>query len=351
MPDNTPTFKVPFLFSNKFNSKVNRSLIEIYRGSSDAVDFAYYDRYKVNEVTLTNKDGKKFKVGRYNVYFNHKDRSLDKFHFGWIHLKEYVTHILQTKFFPDIEHPDIPYIVVRKIMAKECPLFGDDPMLLVALCDACLMDIHPARTFFRTVDRIRKGDFRPNSTKAVYDFVYSDLEFGYGKKKYSIREAYDRANTYTRTQIGDAMSSDIFQPNREWVEYILNQAAELRFGQPTFMTELVEGPGRLTDTFFEIFRKLGTPFFSDAKFNGGIILPDKKSFGDVQAYQLLVFQQILNIYWGVRSCGLHEFCKKREGITNEHCTTAPWLRGLENDLCPLGQVWKTWGLNGKVPVK
>jgi len=45
LSDGKATFKVPYTFSNSFNSKTNKALIAIYRGSSDPVDYAKYDHF------------------------------------------------------------------------------------------------------------------------------------------------------------------------------------------------------------------------------------------------------------------------------------------------------------------
>ena len=150
----------------------------------------------------------------------------------------------------------------------------------------------------------------------------------------------------------DALASEIFRPNREWLRYIFQEAGTIRFSRPYFMTGLIDGPGRPSALFFEIFRRLGTPFYSNVFFEGGFVPPAGRSFGDVQAYQLLVFQEILRVFDGSTACDLYQFCKNRsdKDITNTLCKTAPWLRGVSDDLCPFGQLWKTWGLNGEVPV-
>jgi hypothetical protein len=67
----------------------------------------------------------------------------------------------------------------------------------------------------------------------------------------------------------------------------------------------------------------------------------------------LVFKQIINVYQGHQKCSLYEFCKTRpdKDITNNLCTTAPWERVKEKDLCPFAQLWKTWGLIDEYPIK
>src|SRR6185312_11039505 len=175
--DGQATFKVPFEYSNKYNAIANQELIKIYKGDNKSVDYALYAYYSKEDVVVQDKDGRELKPGKYFVYYNGKGGGQDKIHFGSVCLKEFVTHTLQSKFDPTLTHSDVPYTIAGEIIKKECPSFGDDPMQAVALCDASLMDIHPARTFFRTIERIKEINFKPSSNSSVYDFVYGDLNF------------------------------------------------------------------------------------------------------------------------------------------------------------------------------
>jgi len=118
------------------------------------------------------------------------------------------------------------------------------------------------------------------------------------------------------------------------------------------MTKLIEVPFQLSHLYYNIVSKLGTPFFTNVNGVGSFIPPSAIDPTGIQPYQLLVFKEIINIYMGDKKCGLYNFCKTRpdKDITNEHCLTSPWERGTEDELCPLGQLWKTWGLNGQIPI-
>lgn len=48
-------------------------------------------------------------------------------------------------------------------------------------------------------------------------------------------------------------------------------------------------------------------------------------------------------------CGLIDYCTQAI-ITDGRCSTAPWSRATDPDLCAYGQFWKTWNLTGKYPV-
>ena len=118
------------------------------------------------------------------------------------------------------------------------------------------------------------------------------------------------------------------------------------------MTELLNDDNNLSDTFFSIFHELGTPFFTNNLSIGGFVPSKKLKEHPMQPYQLLVFKQIINVYYGGTKCTLYEFCSNNEGekLTNELCLSSPWKRGKDENLCPFGQLWKTWALNDEIPV-
>lgn len=344
------SFAVPVKLGNTFNAATNLILMRLYSGDGEA-SYAYYQYYDTENVSVLDRAHKVITVPVYTVFYRTSRMNLETFKFGDVCLKEFVTHSLQEFFFPEINHPDIPYKIAGRIIETECPSLTKDIMLYVALCDACLMDIHPARCFFNTIERIKRSNFNAKTCEEIYHFVYSELRLTDGIKDYNVRSAYKRGANFTKKQIADALKSEVFSPNREWITYIYERAEAIRFKKPIFMTALVEGPGKFSSLFFEIFRIMGAPFFTDENFNGAYVPPDRKTVKDIQPYQLLVFREIERIYKGNRRCKLYEFCKKRsdKDITNANCESAPWLRGQEDELCPLGQLWKTWGLNGKVP--
>jgi hypothetical protein len=148
------------------------------------------------------------------------------------------------------------------------------------------------------------------------------------------------------------LAGEFFAPTLAWITYVISEASFLRTAVPDFMTKIIEEEGKLTAPFLFFMKTIGTPFLTKADGSGGFSPPDIfNSRDDIASYQLLVFKQILDVFKGKRVCGLYDFCKSNPGrdITSAKCLTAPWERGLKEELCPFGQLWKAWGLNGKVP--
>ena len=255
---------------------------------------------------------------------------------------------------PGTGHAYVPYVVPELIIEKEYPAFGRDPLLISALCDACLMSYHPAQMFFKTILQMKADKFVPVTTKEVYDFIYAGIAFKSETGLITAQQLYDQTVDNAIAQLADALKSDIFEPNLRWVKHIFMEARALRTGNPDFITKLVKSPGQLSEMFYEVFAKLGTPFFTNKRRSRRNSSPPR-NFDPVgiQPYQLQVFKEIINLFHGKKGCGLYNFCKQTtdKDITNADCHQAPWKRGEEKDLCPFGQFWKTWGLNGAISSK
>lgn len=346
-------FKVPFDFNNENNILANHQLKQIYRGGSEKSNYVKYDFYETEFEPVTDRDGRITNVVKYKIFYFDYDRNQQRsFYFGSTCLKEYVAHAIQNQYFPDTAHPDIPYLIAELIIQKEYPELTNDVGLLIALCDACLMDIHPARTFFNTLERMKSENFIPKKVTDIYDFTLQSLSFKGLVASGSVENVFSEISNQADKQFHNALQSDPFLPNYHWLKHILLKAKELRLSNPSFMTQLVDKKGDLTEVFFELFRNLGTPYFTNNTGHGGFIPPTNIDQIPNQPYQLLVFREIINIYMGKKTCGLYSFCSLRtdDPIINEKCLSAPWEKATESELCPFAQLWKTWGMVGKVPV-
>lgn len=351
--DGKPEFNVPVEITNNNNIEANVKLRLLYRGETNGSNYAKYDCYLPENEVIVDKDGNEKKPTKYRVfYYDLMTRERKSFLFGFACLKEYVAHAIQKKFIPTTDHPDVPYQIAEQIVSKEYPEFGNDPMHLVALCDASLMCFHPAEMFFNMIDRMKASKFIPLDTKGIYDFAFQNLTFHGQNGVETVESLFVKIVDHTDKQFFDTLQSVPFLPNYHWLKLILDRAKKLRLNNPNFMTELVENEHKLSNFFFDIFRSLGTPFFTNKKELGGFVPPNDIEEIPSQPYQLLVFKQIINVYSGQRNCSLYNFCKSSQGedITNEHCKISPWERGKEAELCPFGQLWKTWGLNEEKPI-
>lgn len=345
-------FKVPCKITNTNNIEVNLKLRKLYRGEGEGHYLVKYDHYTEEKVMMIDNAGTKIYPVKYRVYFHDlKTRTPGSIDFGYLCLKEYVTHSVQKQLIPSTEHSDIPYTIAEQIAIKECPSFSD-PKLIMALCDAALMSYHPAQTFFITLDRLKKENKILNTPLEVYDYT-TQLEFGNDYKRETVDSLFEKTFTLANEQLKDALKSDLFSPNYSWVSHVLREAKELRLSNPDFMTQLVLPSNQIAPICIEIFRKLGTPFFTNKSEKGMFIPPHLlREETAIAPYQLMVFKEILSVLNGKSKCDMYGFCKTRpdKDITNADCISSPWNRVKEPELCPFAQLWKTWGLADKYPV-
>ncbi len=222
----------------------------------------------------------------------------------------------------------------------------------LAICDACLMSYHPSQMFFNTIERIKKDNLKPKTIQEVYDYTL-DLKFGGNGKLYSPDQLFQESKKIVFDHFENALQAEIFSTNLNWIKHILEEASTLRTTNPNYITQILNENGELSSVFYSIFEKLGTPYFTNNLDDGGLIPPKNLSEHPHQPYQLLVFKEILNIFNGAQNCMLYNLCNKPESqtITNELCNISPWKRATDKQLCPFGQLWRTWALTNEIPIR
>lgn len=350
--DGKAEFKTPLTLSNPSNMDANNQLQSIYRGDVKPVSYIKYSHYDQEIEIVADKDGQVFNVTRYRVSYHLADGRPGSFYFGSACIKEFVAHALQSKYAPSTIHADIPYNVAALIVEKEFPELADDNMMITALCDASMLALHPAQMFFELIIKMNSRQFIPKDAMEIYNFMHDNFTFDAPVGKINLDELIDFQVTMAIDQLQNVLQSEIFEPNLRWVNHLLFEAYTLRKEIPDFMTRLVECEGKLSPFFYSIFHRIGSPFFTNQQGKGGFIPPKTLDATGIQPFQLLVFREIIKVFSGQRQCKMYEFCRthSEKDITNEKCLTSPWERGMEDELCPFGQFWKTWGLNGETPV-
>lgn len=350
--DGKAEFEVPFQFDNEYNTLTQMELRLSYIGQSTEAKYAKYDGYVEEIKQIKDREKNILNLKQYKVFYYDENRNLKCFYFGTTCLKEFTAHSIQTKFCPEIQHPDIPYSIAELILDKECPTLSNNKEHYIALCDACLMSFHPAQVFFSTIEKIKKNNFVPKTTKELYNYTL-DLKFNGNDKFYTPDELFQEAKDIVIDHFENALQTNIFSTNLNWIKHILEEASILRKENPIYMTQILDADGNLSKSFYSIFDKLGTPYFSNNLNDGGLIPPKNLLIHPHQPYQLLVFKEILNIFNGRQDCSLYDICIKPEShvITDESCKSSPWQRARDEQLCPFAQLWRTWALTNEIPIR
>lgn len=351
--DGVAEFKTPLKFSNTYNVEANAKLQEIYLGQHRSIEYMRYSHYSIDYVEVADRDGVIKRPPRYTIHYYTRSQVLSTFYFGSACLTEYVAHTIQQKFAPETRHPDIPYLVAELIVFQEYPEFGRDPMLIMALCDAAMMNYHCAQMFFDLLTAMKHQAFVPAEPGDIYEFMDRNFTFTDGSNSYKVADLFSQQLDMVIYHFKDALQAEVFVHNLRWLDHIVREGHALRTAVPSFFSYLVEEERKLSPFFYDIFSRFGSPFITNKNDKGGFIPPRIIDADGIQPYQLLVFKEIIHTFTGQRRCGLYDFCRSHSEkvIVNEDCLSAPWKRGMSDDLCPYGQFWKTWGLNGEVPVQ
>lgn len=348
------TFEVPVRFNDAFNTLSNLRLQQLYAGDDQAqADHIIYRGYTLEHAPAKDREGKQYQVAQYRIhYLDTSDRQEKSFLFGTRCIKEYMAHAIQSKYYPEVQHPDIPYLIAELICHAEYPIITKDPMLVVALCDVSLHTTNPAQLFFRTLERMKELGFDPISYKQVYDFAFDDVRFEGNERSFHPNGFYDHVVELILEQYDDALKSPIFEANRNWLRHLFTSMRVLRLELPDFMLHLVSPEGTLSEDLKMLSRILGTPFLTNDDNSYGFVPPEGLNPESIMPYQLLAVRQVFQVLQGKTVCDLYDFCSHRKDndITNQHCLNAPWKRAEEPGPCPFAQLWITWGLNGRTPV-
>lgn len=342
-------FETPVKLNDDFYSNTNLQLLNLYNGDNNPIDYIKYDYYIEEPIEFIDNEDNKFYPLKYKVfYYNKKGKSLN-FHFGATCIKEYVAHAIQSDYQHNVSHPDVPYLVAELIVQKEYPAIGSSKRIMIALCDISLMAYDPARQFFAILKELKNSNYVPKNENDLIVFVKKQLKFVNKNGTTSQNELFEATQKQVISHLNDALKSKIFAKDLAWLIHILKNAYEIRIDDPNFMNKFIEEPTKLSLYFLDLFKKLGSPFYSNINFESGYVPPRDTVFAS-QPYMLLVFKQILNVYNGGLKCKLYDFClKSNEEIVNNHCISAPWKRTKLDGKCPFIQFWITWGLENKSP--
>lgn len=285
-----------------------------------------------------------------------------EYSFGSHAIIESMAFSIEQMLYPNvIQAPkDFCYQAAAELMQFCYPELFYQPLNLIALCDASLMYYNPAAIFYSMLLKMKEEDYIPNTPYDIYDFVHSNIEVEFwGLTK--INEIFNNHTLTALSSLQDYFTSELFAPNKEWIDYTLRKANEFRSSNWGFFIGLASnGPIEKNVIFKQLFAALGMPmltnktgaaFFASPVYNQQFVRPDI----------LWAINQIYNIYINtaksqIRRCAMQHWCEnscKQTNVpdyTDYRCIESPWERvNDETQLCVFAQIWKTWGLENKIP--
>ncbi len=286
-----------------------------------------------------------------------------EYSFGAHAIIESMAFGIEKMIYPnEIESPqDFCYEAANALVQFCYPELATDPLNVIALCDASLMYYNPAAIFYNMLMEMKTSKFTPTSPLDVYDFIHSNVEIEFwGLTR--INEIYNNHTLTAISCINDYFTSEIFAPNKQWVDDTFKNANNLRISDWGFFVQLASsGSLKKNEIFKHLFKLLGLPmvtnktgaaYFASPVVNNEAVRPDA----------LWAINQVYNIYINskksiIRRCAMEDWCRescrqaKIEDYTDYRCIESPWERAKDSDkLCVFAQVWKTWGLENEIPI-
>ncbi|WP_422092083.1 hypothetical protein [Tenacibaculum ovolyticum] len=285
-----------------------------------------------------------------------KDRTI---HFGGNHITEGMAYLSEQYVFNEtlsrqghnLIADEYPYSIVTKITELIFPEISDDKLLLISLCDASLMTYHPGLSFIRLLKHLKKEKVVENS-KDFNDIYKASLEYLKGN-----HIDYEVLLETVRGEIKKSFNFKEIEGNNIWIDNVFDKIKKMRTELPEFVIDILKFGEPKNNQFFLLFHKLvGSPLVINGDSDGTISLPDGFKPENFQPGLFWAVNQLLRIFSNNKPipCELKEYCKKssltdNNLIIDEKCDNTPWEKATEENLCPVGLMWKHWALTGFVP--
>lgn len=266
--------------------------------------------------------------------------------------------------YPDT--PDYPYMMNLKLAQIIYPELAQYLVMIIGVADIALLTYNPGLTFVRLLEYLRGIDFAKRLNGKGYIDKEEDCDelyrIGYEFTNFSIEELA-QVQDYVYNEIAEYFKMPIAAELNDWVSRVWEKARQLREIAPHYILDVILGywgDVRNNKVFCSIYLGLGTPLVINADDEGTIVPPQGfKPSENFMPGLYWAIDEIRRIFGGdpcARECLLKDYCRwssTQEGsniTVNDRCETAPWLRAQEDiDFCPVGAIWRHWGLTGHTP--
>lgn len=281
-------------------------------------------------------------------------------------ISETMAYLIENHIYNNaIESPtDFPYRAVLYVCDFYIDGFSDDPLNVIALCDACLMHSFPGMALYYSLQELTKyPDLTP---KQIYDICTSRkiLELTGVTKGCSIEILFERRIREAMSQMTGYFTAN-YDNMVKWIKQMFEAALKLRIENPHIMIDIASS-GKIRNNYplIYVLNEIGCPVIMNSLNNMVYIVNDNIDY-DVYPPVFNVIYQIYSILrnrilqHNTYKCQLIEWCRKdfektgKEDLTSDgdRCRNAPWERTSPEELfqCYFGQLWYTWGLKDVVP--
>lgn len=359
------SFKVPIvpIPSDSNNVYANLKLRKVYLGGGDPVaDIKQINFVETKSELLKTNSGDK-EVIKVVLKCESVSGNLMDYHFGAYCISESMAYAMENIAYPNVlgTPPVMPYKSVELLLAYTYPELERSDINVVAICDASLMYFQPGLILYSALIKMRERKFIPDKPEDIIDFVYQNFTFNYHGYT-TVNQLLLGTGAEGITQLTGYFTTPLFQENRQWINYILCSAMDIRIEIPYFILDIARGGRMKSNPYFLAFiKKIGSPVVLNDNYEMSMASPETYNFNIVPEY-LWVINQIYKIFLGKTNagtikCEMIRWCDDsadQSGVpifTDHRCRYDPWTRASDADPhhCPFGKLWKTWALTTKHP--
>lgn len=348
----SPTFNIPILptSGDKFYTDKNLVLKKVYTGSTTPLNHNFSQLKYVyiidSGVFLPDRPSEQVQTVKLII------DGVERF-YGAHCIQESMAYISEEYLAPEqFKSTAFPYLSAEFVSYFIYPMFGNNRLNVLALCDCSLFTDNPGLNFVIALNRMKDEAWLPNTPKDVYE--YCDKIFLTAK---SLLETYEKILPLARDQISDYFTNENWKAIKNWSVHVLNEAYKIRATNKYFILELMFGGKIKTNSkFISLVNKLGYPLITNEKNEMYFGIPSgfKEDLKNMET--LWAINQCYRIFIGKKDgCQMKSYCQEscrysdNEDYTDSRCDSSPWDRTSDDKLCPFAQVWRGWGLQGRSP--
>ncbi|HIY88830.1 MAG TPA: hypothetical protein H9824_09025 [Candidatus Bacteroides pullicola] len=353
------TFEVPYIYKdNKDNIRLNEQIQTLTLGDWDS-SIKSIENIKISFEECELEFGKEQNLSQIVTVCIQANED-DYISFGASAIKESIAYIMERYCCDDYEKSDdFPYSSAEKVASAIYPDFGQNILNVLALADCSLMFSNPGYVFVKMLRQFKEKGYNPVKPQDIYSQL-NNAKVNYGIGVFVFFENIaNEARKKLKSYFKVPKHPELHQAYQEWVDTIIDTALKMRKETPSYLLDIIaDSPVSSSKLFTKIVNTLGTPMMKNKQKDYFTIKPNGKNGWSVeimksvhQMYKILHngnFQCSL-LPWCLRSCHIHP--EENLNPTPDICLKTPWSRASQNDLCPLGLLWKNWNLVSYCPIK
>lgn len=351
-------FEVPYIYiDNKDNIRLSEQIQNLTLGDWDS-------SIKSLDNVIVSYDDNELEFGKEQNMPNITTVCLqanedDFISFGAYAIKESIAYIMERFCCKGYEiSDDYPYSSAEKVASSIYPEFGAKTLNVLALADCSLMFSNPGHVFVRMLHQFKEKQYNPIKPQDIYH----QLKNANVNNNIGISDFYENIANEARSKLKSYFRTpehpELHEAYQEWVNIIIDNAIKIRQQHPAYLLDIIaDSPASSSNLFSEIVNNLGTPMMKNKQKEYFTIKPKGKNGWSVEVMKSV--HQIYKILHDASfQCALYPWCQnsfkihpdEKSNPSVDKCLRKPWLRAKENELCPLGLLWKNWNLSSYIPI-